>query len=321
MSRRITNRRALRRTFRGFGTEVELRLCPHRAHAAGGAAAVAAGVHYLRYAEARLSRFNPASEIARINRAAGRRLRVSPLTAALIGAALDAAEATNGLFDPTIEPALRAAGYAMSFERLPRSKIQPAIRPHGGVTYREVELDRESLTVRLPSGAGLDLGGIAKGWLADRTLRRLSHFGAALVDIGGDVALGSAPAPGFWAIEVAAPRDPARCLGELHVTRGGVATSGTSKRAWMTEEGPQHHIIDPRTGRAAKTDLVSVTIVAPSATAAEIAAKTALILGVEAANRAVERSRELTAVLLCADGSPVLTGRLGRRVLSWEATA
>src|SRR5262249_39127562 len=159
-------------------------------------------------AEARLSRFLPESELSRINDRAGRPVRVSRLTFRAVRAALAAAHATEGLFDPTAHRALLAAGYDRSFALLPRRMDAPSvlILPLTG-RYREVALDPATGCVRLPAGVGLDLGGIAKGWLADAVLRRLARYGAALTDLGGDLALSYLPGEERWEVEVADPFD------------------------------------------------------------------------------------------------------------------
>ncbi len=121
-----------------FGTEVELRLWPDGT-GDGAAAALGRAEQFLRGAEARLSRFLPESDIARVNRAAGSPVHVSRLTLDIVGAALAAAEATGGLFDPTLHAALVAAGYDGSFEQISgcnQGRPQPVGR--AGAGFREV---------------------------------------------------------------------------------------------------------------------------------------------------------------------------------------
>ncbi len=181
-------------------------------------------------------------------------------------------------------------------------------------------VDRRAATLRVAAGVGLDLGGIAKGWLADAVVRRLQRYGAALADLGGDIALGGTPpAPDAWEIDVANPRDDARVLGRLRLRGGGVATSGVLGRRWVTANGIQHHIIDPRTGHPTITDLLTVTVAAPSATTAEVAAKAALLLGVKEGCRALAMSDHLAGVLMPVQGPPLVIGAFGDRTgVFWE---
>lgn len=306
----------MRRAFRALGTDIDLRLWPAPGRQAPGAAALARAVTFLRRAEARLSRFDAGSDIGRLNRAAGRPVHVSGLTCRVIGAALDAAQATGGLFDPTVYRALRAAGYDRSFEQLGARRPPAGTGATAGATghFQEVVLDRRAGRVCLPAGAGLDLGGIAKGWLADVVVQRLGAYGAAAADLGGDLALtGPPPGQDTWEVEVVDPRDQRSTLGWLLVRRGGVATSGVLRRRWQTGRGPAHHLIDPRTGRPADSDLAAVTVVAPAAAAAEVAAKAVLLLGSADGRRILEQSESLAGVLVPKRGPAVAVGEVAWR--------
>jgi thiamine biosynthesis lipoprotein len=247
------------------------------------------------------------SELSRLNRRAGTPVRVSRLLFGLATDALTAARATDGLFDPTVQRALLAAGYSTTFARIGEgsdANTPPGTKPG---RYREVILDAARQTVMLPAGVGLDLGGIAKGWLADAVVRRLGRFGAAAVDLGGDCAF---TAPGAhvlpWLIEIADPWADGQPLAELTLDRGGgVATSGIVRRRWWTSQGWRHHLIDPRNGQPAATDLASVTVLAPSAAAAEVMAKVVLLLGREQGTRALDRRAAFAGLLVPLVGPPI----------------
>jgi thiamine biosynthesis lipoprotein len=134
-------------------------------------------------------------------------------------------------------------------------------------------------TVRLPAGVRLDLGGIGKGWAADRAGAMLQPLGAGMVSAGGDVRPwgdqpGSEPGQG-WLVALDHPEQPGRDLAWLRVRDGAVATSSVTARRWAGG----HHLINPRTARPADTDLLGVTALAPAVVQAEVAAKVALILG------------------------------------------
>jgi len=296
-----------------MGTDVALAVWPIWAGEAAAEAALWGEVAFLREAEALLSRFQPESEIGRLNRGAARPVRVSALTFEAVRVALDAAEASGGLFDPTVYHALLAAGYDRSFSELgdtDRPCRPAAALPWQAGRWREVLLAAAEQTISLPKGVGLDLGGIAKGWLADGVAERLSAFGPALVDLGGDIAVrGLPPDADAWAIDVDGPAGS--LLGTLQLSGGrGVATSGTTRRRWQTRAGSQHHLIDPRSGAPALTDLLSVTVVAPSAAAAEVAAKGALLLGSALGRAALELAPELAGLLVRRDGRVLTAGHL-----------
>lgn len=300
------------RAFRALGTEVAIHLWPAPGTEARAEAALARAEVFLRRAEARLSRFEPDSEIGRLNRAGGRAVRVSRLTATVIEAALEAAHSTGGLFDPTVHAALVAAGYDRDFQQIGEQTGEggaPGPAVPGG--YRLVEFDRRSRSVRLPAGVGLDLGGIAKGWLADALVRRLRRLGKVLADLGGDLACTLPPEDeATWEVGIADPWDDGQTLGWLEVGQGGVATSGVARRRWRTAAGWQHHLIDPRTGAPAASDLLAATVVAPTATAAEVAAKSALLLGGSAGARALAASPHLAGVLVTVRGEIITVGEV-----------
>jgi thiamine biosynthesis lipoprotein len=124
----------------------------------------------------------------------------------------------------------------------------------------------------------LDLGGVAKGWAADQAAQRLASTGPVLVDAGGDISISGPMADGLgWPIAVANPFAPDDSLGLVRIVQGAVATSGRDYRHWQRGGIEQHHIIDPRSGRPAETDVLSATVIAPDGPSAEMAAKVALL--------------------------------------------
>ncbi len=241
-------------------------------------AAAAAAVEELFAAwETALSRFRPESELSRLNASAGRAVRVSPLVMLVVEAALRAARATDGIFDPTLEPHLRALGYDRTFDEVAPDGPAPAAPGPGGA-WRAIEVDRAAGTVRLPGGAALDLGGIAKGMAVDAALDELARRGvpAAVVEAGGDLAvMGLPPGASAWAVALEIPTGQR----EVAISSGALATSGISRRAWRRGGREQHHLVDPRTGGSARNDLWSVTAAAVTCAQAEVAAKVAFVLG------------------------------------------
>jgi thiamine biosynthesis lipoprotein len=263
--------------------------------------------------EAALSRFRPQSELSRLNAAAGRGPQpVSSLLLEVLALALDAARSSGGLFDPTLLHALRAAGYDRSFEQIGLGDAGPLLeaKAQSGSGWSQVLLDAAEGTVALPAGLGIDLGGIAKGWAVDAAAGQLGRWGAALVDAGGDIR--SAGAPGQpWPVAVQDPCDETRDLAVIGLADNAVATSSSGRRRWQRGGQSMHHLIDPRTGRPSRSDLHTVTVLAPTAVAAEVAAKVALLLGREA-GQAYLASRGLAAWLIDYHGCPVTIGQQQR---------
>ena len=214
----------------------------------------------------RLTRFTPNSELSRFNVDAGNWVEVSPLLEALLRESLRAYEISDGLVNVAVLPALLAAGYTRTFSEGPTAttvSVQPPSLPQ--------VLEVRSGSARLRQGAAIDLGGVAKGWLADRLSADLGEN--TVVNLGGDLfARGAGETDEGW---------PVGMGGQTVLLKDmGAATSGTRKRTWG--EG-LHHLIDPRTGLPARTDLAEVSVIARTAADAEILAKAALLLGSVAA--------------------------------------
>lgn len=301
--------------FRAMGSQMSVRLALPAAEVAPHFGRVVA--HFAE-AEARLSRFDEQSELSALNANAGSWQRVSPLLWDVLDVALAMAAATNGLFDPTLLAEIRATGYDRDF-------AQVASRPHfanaGDVAaagrWQSVQRRVATHELYLPAGMGLDLGGIAKGVIAEQVVENLRAVGPCLVDAGGDLVAGEA-APGWpgWPVAIAAPAsaqvdDEAETLATLWLCDRTLATSGVDYRRWQHNGAWAHHILDPRKGRPASTDLVSVSVMARQAAQAEAWAKVALILGAEAGLAALQ-SQRLGALLVEQTGSVVMTRELQR---------
>jgi thiamine biosynthesis lipoprotein len=270
--------------FRAMGTQIDLWV---EADPPDAQAAFAEAVGCFHDAEAALSRFDPASELSHLNARSGEWVHVSRLLWDVLTLALDFADESDGIFDPTVLGALKAAGYDRSFTQIGSGGQAAGGHPHtptGG--WRSVEVDPAGRAVRLPAGVGLDFGGIAKGYTAGWAARWLGVWGPGLVDAGGDLVAGDPPRgkPG-WPVTILAPRIDGQVsdtvLASLPLANGALATSGVDHRFWLVDGRPAHHIIDPRTGQPADTDALTVTVMTPGGPAAEVWAKVALIGGVE----------------------------------------
>lgn len=232
--------------------------------------------------DARWSRFRPDSEISRLNQAGGQLSVLSQLTFDLVRRSVDGHRRTGGSFDPTLLGDVIRAGYDGDFHHLaPDRPSAPTSAWSSGMTG--VLLFPASRAVMLPAGVGFDPGGIGKGLAADVVATELVHAGAdgACVNIGGDLRVTGTWAGGVaWPLAIDHP-DGAPGLARLEVIDGGVATSSTLRRVWTIGGEHRHHLIDPATGRAAVTDLVSVSVVAATAWEAEVLAKAGILAGAE----------------------------------------
>ncbi len=251
------------------------------------------------------NRFDPGSELSKVNSSGGRMVPVSGRTIALVDAALDAAAETNGLVDPTIGRQLSRYGYNRDIDQI-RGQLMPLgpIEPVPA-DWTQVRLDHGLGLVGLPTGMSLDLGATAKSWTADLAAHSIANrFGVGvLVELGGDVAAaGSRHEP--WQVTVSElSGEPGQRVG---LTHGGLATSSILARSWRTAEGTAHHIIDPRTGRPAGGSLRTATVWGPSAIKANTASTAAIILGDQAVGLLVGLG--LAARLVRSDGTILTVG-------------
>jgi FAD:protein FMN transferase len=265
--------------------------------------------------EQHLSRFIVDSELNQLNQDhAGDWITVSDVMWKVLQVAHKALCWSDGLVTPLLGEAMQAMGYDRSFE-LVRDRRARVSGVNPGMFDQTFELDAMNQAVRLPMGARLDLGGIAKGWAAQQAAESLKVFGAALVDAGGDIAMSAHAEGGAWPIGIGNPLFPDEPM-LVSIQQGGVATSGKDYRRWrVARDGGapdswHHHIIDVRTGCPAVTDVLSATVIAPDVQTAEVAAKVALILGSEAGLNWIEAHDKLAALLVLDNGEMLPSLRL-----------
>jgi thiamine biosynthesis lipoprotein len=238
------------------------------------AAAVAAAVES---DEARWSRFRQDSEVSRINAAGGRPVGVSAATLHILEACIRWEAQTHGVFQPLVGGVLAAWGYRQSLlEHDAFAATSPASRRLDG----RIEIDRAAGTARIPAGTRLDLGGIAKSWMAARAAALAAarcDDPALLIDAGGDLV--AARGDHVVAVEMPGPAQLADAgagappVAHVHVLTGqGIATSGFGRRRWRNGDGREaHHLIDPATGEPGPA--THATVISDDPVAADVLAK------------------------------------------------
>lgn len=251
-------------------------------------AAMEAARHTLLDAHRTLSRFDPDSELSRLNRDPRRTVPVSPLLRQVVAGALNAGLRSGGLVDATLVDEIEACGYGQSRDfsvgaaavHLSACGGPAAPSPRAG--WCELAVDERAGTVSRPPGLRVDPGGIAKGLMADVVAEALAGFRSFAVDCCGDLHVGGTAAR-VRAIQVADPSRGAP-LHELRIAAGAVATSGITRRSWVDADGRvAHQILDPATGLPAFTGIVQTTAVAATGLYAETLAKAALLAGPDGA--------------------------------------
>jgi thiamine biosynthesis lipoprotein len=241
---------------------------------------------FLRMLHKRLSRFDPGSELARLNAADQELVEVSSVLSAALDAGIWAARRSGGLVDPTLVGEIEQAGYRRSLRGATPAPLADAIAaaprrrpaaPNPRSRWAEIDVDAVEGVVRRPPGVRFDTGGCGKGLAADLVAERLGGYSIFAVDAGGDLRIGGdSPPPRQVRIQ-----DPLNG-GTAHVfelSTGAVGTSGISTRVWRTEDGFNHHLLDPSTGRPAWTGVIQASAIAPTALEAETLAKMAVLLG------------------------------------------
>ncbi|MDM8519225.1 FAD:protein FMN transferase [Anaerolineales bacterium HSG6] len=281
--------------------------------------------------EKRLSRFDTKSELSQLNISTQRASLVSPTLLNAIEIALWAAEATNGLYDPTILNNLEQAGYDRTFEQVATIYAQSTrdyepISPIKNIqrqsfSFREVSFNRTNRKIHKPVGLRFDLGGMGKGWTVDRAADQLQGVGPFMVNAGGDIfAYHSPPGEKGWQVNLIHPFKPEKFYARLHLHHQALATSTIAKRRWQKNGQVMHHLIDPRTKKPAKTDAISVSVVAERTVLAEIYAKVALILGAKRGLAYLERLPGVDGMIFTDDSQLLYTAGFGLLLDQLEST-
>ena len=299
------------RTGGAMGTRVSVQVCP--GPAGEGPAREAAEVAFAEFGrlEALWSTWIPTSEVSRLNAAAGgEAVAVSDETFAVLRRARAGSEANEGLFDVTFAP----LGSLWTFDTPPGRQgptrldhvptVAEVAARRGLVGWRGLALDDTAHTARLErAGMAVHLGGIGKGAGVDRAvaLLRARGFRDFCVQAGGDLYCGGRKGDRPWRIGIAHPRQPGALLGALDVSDAAFSTSGDYERYALIDGRRYHHILDPRTGFPAAASQ-SATVLAPTATDAEVLTKVAFILGGEAGLAAIAKVGA-RGVLVDAEGA------------------
>jgi thiamine biosynthesis lipoprotein len=225
-----------------------------------------------------LTVFDPESALSGLNGAAGSGpVRVAPDVEAVLVQAVAMQSRTEGAFNPSILPLTRV--WSPSRARLPdKASVEQAL---DSVAQAEVRLSAAGW-VELTSTAGLDLGGIAKGYAVDRAVHTLRKMGvtAGMVDAGGDLRLLGSRDGRPWKVGIPDPFRPEQITRILHLRDAAVATSGDYQRFFVVDGIRFHHIVDPRTGYPASASR-SFTVVLPDGMSADGAATAGFVLGPE----------------------------------------
>jgi thiamine biosynthesis lipoprotein len=258
------------------------------------------------------SRFRPDSELLLLNAACGDWVPVGPLLACALRIAIDAAEWTDGLVDPTVGGVLVDHGYDRTFTAMaPDGPLVIGVRDVPG--RAAIELDESEGRARVREGAIVDLGATAKALAADLASTAALEVagGGVLVSLGGDISVGGEAPAGGWPITVTDRSDLSLPADDgtteyVAIGEGGLATSSTRARRWRRGGHELHHLIDPRSGGPATGPWRTVSVVAKTCTLANTASTAAIIAGASAESWL--DARDLAARLVSQDGAVTHVG-------------
>jgi len=219
------------------------------------------------------TRFEPSSDISRLNWAEGAAVEVDPLTITLLERMAEGSRLTSGDFDPTLLPDVLTAGYVASTVDATRTTSLPqsAVAP-GNLAGIHVSGSR----VTMPVGTTLDAGGIGKGLAADLVCEYVLSAGGwgVMSEIGGDIVVdGEAPDGVAWRLGVEDPNDSSEHRSIIRLGSGALVTSSQRKKRFANLAGETHHLIDPTTHTSAATTVQTVSVIATSGARAETLTK------------------------------------------------
>jgi thiamine biosynthesis lipoprotein len=232
------------------------------------------------------SRFDAGSEVVQLAARPGQAVAVSAMLFELTRVALALARLTDGAFDPTVGGALSERGFNRHYLT---GAAAPVVPTDTDATFRDVRVDARRRTVTLERPVLLDLSALAKGLAIDLAAQAMAAYADFCVEAGGDLYVKGRNAYGApWRIGIQHPLRARELVRTLVVSDGAVCTSGGYER--LQADGRGHHLIDGRTRRSPGA-LASVTVIAPTALAADGLATAAFLLGPDRGTRLLQAER------------------------------
>lgn len=241
------------------------------------------------------------SEVYALNQTGNAELSAD--TAEILEQAITLSERTAGAFDPTVYPLVSAWGFTTGEAHVLTREELDVLLPLVGTEHLRLEGAAAALT----DGAQVDLGGIAKGYTAQKCLELLSEKGVqtAMLSLGGNVqTLGTKPDGTAWVIGIANPEAPSEAIATLTFTGSmAIVTSGGYQRYFDLDGTRYHHILNPETGIPAETGLSSVTILTQDGATADALSTALYVMGMERGIEFWRESNDFEAVFITQSGT------------------
>lgn len=253
-----------------------------------------------------LSKTVEGSDIWNVNHANGEWIEVSQDTAELLQESVRYSELTDGMFDVTIAPLTQVWHVNDNDGEIPSQNEIEEAKSH--VNYQLLEIDGNRVRLQ-DTKAQIDLGGIAKGFIADKLEELMLSHGikSAMIDLGGNIkVIGSKKNGNAWNVGIQKPfADRNTVIGSVKVKDKTVVSSGIYERYFEYDGKIYHHIIDKTTGAPSESDLEAVTIIGDSSTMADALSTSCVLLGSEKGMELIENIDGIEAVFIKRDGSVI----------------
>ncbi len=283
-------------------------------------AAIAAGFGEIHRLEELLSTWIAESELSRVNAKAGHEpVRVSAETLFLLQRSLEIAGMTDGAFNIAIGPATEAWGFVKE-ERIPSDTELAALKPLTDLSKLTLDAGTRSVSLGRP-GMRVDVGGIGKGFAADRAVAVMQRAGATggVVALSGDIkTFGRMPDGKPFLIGIQHPRQEGALLARVELRDEAISTAGDYERFFDRDGVRYHHILDPRTLKPAR-DCQSVTVIAKEGLVADGLDTGIFVMGPTRGMELVERLPEVEAIVVDRDGQIWVSSGLKGRIEMLEA--
>lgn len=221
----------------------------------------------------------------------------------MLNLALDFSRLTDGAFDMTVAPVMDLWDFTGSAPHtLPDPDALQESLQH--VDYQTVSIEDDLVTLADPDAA-LDLGGIAKGYIADclGTFLKQNGIESAMLDLGGNIlVIGNKPDGSDWRIGIRRPfGESSDVIAVVPASDQSIVTSGTYERFFELDGQLYHHLIDPKTGYPVQNGLLSVTILANSSAQADALSTSCFVLGLERGMELIESLDDTEALFITED--------------------
>ncbi|MGF6988990.1 thiamine biosynthesis lipoprotein [Lachnospiraceae bacterium PM6-15] len=248
-----------------------------------------------------LSKTNEESDIYRLNHSGGTPVEVDAETAELLTLASSYATMTDGCFNPALGSVTGLWDFKDKKTVPPSADLEAALEH---TDYHDLQIDDQTVTLKDPL-MEVDIGGIAKGFIADKLKDYLLSKGVknALINLGGNVlAIGEKPGGSPFKIGIQNPQEETgEALAVAEIDNESVVTSGTYQRFFEQDGIRYHHLLDPATGYPADNDLESVSIICDSSTMADALSTACFVMGYEKGAAFIESLEDVQGIFITKD--------------------